>query len=260
MSDRDDLNSVATNLESPYVLKEFFLFESRPGKQQHALLVVGIEQCNLPGKGSDPSLGYDLFRARAEKSDVVDSPFHPWGNSISVAVCHKTRTVMFGPVGQIQMYPTGSGLGPALMAKVIGWLHESKLHSYSIAAGGLSNDTVRTDEARIQRNLFYMNFGFVLTGSDNDKAAAEGIEVLSGSFSAPSVGDLVVPARYAKLLRRSADFHSDLINERAAFVLLKHDVTGDRVWARGHSVFAPLKRLVLWLMDCPIKPTEHSLK
>ncbi|MGE8063794.1 hypothetical protein [Pseudomonas sp. NPDC089569] len=258
MSGLNDLKGVATNLESPYVLKEFFLFESRPQKREQALLVVGIEQCNLPGKGSDPSLGYDLFRARAEKSGVTNSPFHPWGNSISVAVCHKTRTVMFGPVGQIQMYPEGSGLGPALMAKVIDWLHKSELHSYSIAPGTLSDNTVKTDEARVQRNLFYMNFGFALVGSDKHKAPALGTEVLNGNFSAPSVGDLVVPAKYAKLLRKCADFHSALRDERAAFIRLKHDVRGDRIWARGQTNFAPIKRFVLWMMNCPIKPPEDS--
>lgn len=253
-----DLKIVAANLESPYVLRELYLFESCREKQRNILLVVGTEHCSLPGKGTNPSLGYELFRARAEKSGEIDSPFHPWGNSISVAVCHQTKTVMFGPVGQIQMYPEGYGLGPALMAKVIEWLQHSNLHSYNIAPGGLSDSTVKTEPARIQRNLFYMNFGFDLVGSDKHKAPAVGIEVLNGNFSAPSVGDLVVPARYAKLLRKSADFYSDVSTERTDFQNLMHDVSGDRIWARGHTVFAPIKRFVLWMMDCPIKPPEDS--
>ncbi|MGF6281891.1 hypothetical protein ABH908_000076 [Pseudomonas frederiksbergensis] len=258
MSDFDDLLTVANSLESPYVLDELYLFESNRGNKSNSLHIVGTEHCKVRGTGSDTSLRYELFRARAEKSGNRLPPFDSWENSISVAVCHKTMTVRFGPVGRIQMNPEGVGIGPALMAKVINWLHESKLHSYSIAAGGLSHATVKTDEARIQRNLFYLNFGFALVGSDKYKAPAEGIEVLNGNFSAPSVGDLVVPDRYAKLLQKSADFYSVVRDERAAFVRLKHDVIGDRIWARGHTVFAPIKRFVLWMMDCPIKPPEDA--
>ncbi|MHC5194765.1 hypothetical protein ACYSUW_13520 [Pseudomonas frederiksbergensis] len=258
MSDFDDLLTVANSLESPYVLDELYLFESNRGKKPNILHIVGTEHCKVPGTGSDTSLRYELFRARAEKKGNRLPPFDPWENSISVAVCHRTMTVRFGPVGRIQMNPEGMGIGPALMAKVIDWLHESGLHSYNIAAGGLSSSTVQTDEARIQRNLFYMNFGFELVGSDKHKVPTVGIEVLNGNFSAPTVGDLVVPARYAKLLRKSADFYSDVTTERAEFQKLKHVVSGDRIWARGHSVFAPIKRFVLWMMDCPIQPPDKT--
>lgn len=258
MSDFDDLLTVANSLESPYVLDELYLFESSRGNKPNILHIVGTEHCKVPGTGNDTSLRYELFRARAEKTGNRLPPFDHWENSISVAVCHKTMTVRFGPVGRIQMKPESMGLGPALMAKVINWLHESKLHSYNIAAGGLSHSTVKTDEGRIQRNLFYMNFGFELVGSDKQNAPAVGIEVLNGNFSAATVGDLVVPARYAKLLRKSADFYSGVTTERNDFINLKHDVRGDRLWARGHSVFAPIKRFVLWLLDCPIKAPDES--
>lgn len=245
-----DLKTASQEMEATCKLDNLYLFESQPMEENNLLFIVATEYDASP-KTPDSSSQYEYFRARAERPYDHSDPLHRWDNSISATVCHSTKTVRFGPVSRIQMAPEGHRLGPALMAKVIEWLHSKDLHAYGIEPGSLSGSTVSTDKLRERRNAFYMDAGFILTGSDGNGATAAGLDVLNGHFTANSVGELTT-AKYKSLLKKSSAFYSALNTERENAKHNVREIEGSKVWANGHSVLAPLKRLVLWLMDCPV--------
>lgn len=244
------LKSASQDMELTCRLENLYLFESQPTAKAKQLFLVATEYgASLTPEGVPPQ--YEYFRARAEKPYDHADPLDRWENSISVTVCHHTNAVRFGPVSQVQMNPEGHRLGPALMAKVIEWLHSKKLHSYVIEPGSLSSSTVSTDQAREYRNAFYIGAGFTLSGSNGNGATAVGMDVLNGNFTAESVGHLTTKPKYKVI--KSSEFYSALRTERDNAADNDRQIIGTKRWAHGHTIFAPLKRIVLWLMDCPVK-------
>src|ERR1700756_4670208 len=95
---------------------------------------------------------YEYFRARATHPQAMTADFHMWHNQVSVIICHTTKTVKFGPHGQLIMSLKGKRLGPALMAHVVAWLLRQNCDTYAIDPGSLSRVDAETNDARVQRN------------------------------------------------------------------------------------------------------------
>lgn len=74
-----------------------------------------------------PAGQYEFFRARATHQSARGADFHSWHSQVSVTVCHVSKSVKFGPSGQLIMGRRGIGLGPSLMASVITWLISKKI-------------------------------------------------------------------------------------------------------------------------------------
>ncbi|TMU76889.1 hypothetical protein FGA82_19470 [Pseudomonas fluorescens] len=241
------LKQAEDKMEVDATLREAYLFEAANKK---VMLIAVTEQSRLGQIEEKPDFEY--YRARATKPGTFNNQFDRFGNCVSVTVCHHTHTVMFGPTSQIQMYPEGHGLGPALMARVIDWLHRKGLQNYVIQPGMLSSHTVNGDSERLRRNQFYMKFGFVLSGSDKNGQSAQGLDVLSGHFSAPTVGVLKVQKPYLDRLVPCSDFYSKLSTERYVAQQNVWDIQSHVAWAKGSSWAALLKRIVLFIMNSPI--------
>lgn len=245
----EGIKQAQLDMEPVATLHETWLFEA-PQDKHRVLQIVAIEKAQLPS--TTHAVAYEFYRARASMPGTPKDHFHVWGNTISVTVCHTSKTVLFGPTGQIQMYPEGHGLGPALMANVINWLHCSGMRNYVIVPGSLSSGTVHTPDERIRRNRFYSAFGFTLSGSNADHESVIGDGVLSGHFSAPLVGSLMVPQRYIDRLKRCADVSSSMQNDRFDADQTATELRGIRAWAKGHTWAAVLKRITLFVMNSPI--------
>ncbi|KZN20532.1 MULTISPECIES: hypothetical protein [Pseudomonas] len=155
----------------------------------------------------------EFYRARAYRLDGDQSTdFHRYDNTICVTICHKSQSVMFGPTGVIKMNPRGAGIGPALMANVIEWLQRQPgTASYAVMTGMLDSNNAKTDDERLQRNKFYMAFGFTLSSMTD----AEGLDVVGGHFTAPSVGLLSVPERYQSRMKPWGAFDTEVGKERS---------------------------------------------
>jgi len=247
------LKQVQMDMEPLATVREVYLFES-PRETGRVLLIVALEQAHITSSRDSHQLkpDFEYFRARAEMPQGHGKHFDLFGNSISVTVCHNTQTVMFGPTSQIQMYPEGHGLGPALMARVIAWLHATKLQAYTVQSGLLSSATVGTPEERIRRNRFYTNVGFTVTGSNLNQQPAVGDDVVNGQFIAQTVGQLQVPSDYFKRLQRSSSFYSQLVTERYVAQQNVWELEGIKKWAKGSSTLAVIKRVVLFVMGSDI--------
>lgn|GEM_PF-3116880 len=113
--------------------------------------------------------------------------YKPTTNTFSATICHTTKTVRFGPVNAIKASPEKVGIGSALMGAVIKWLQCQHLTSYRVAPGSLADAHAIEDEARTNRNKFYMAHGFQLSSKCG---LLHGLYVLEGSFAAESVGSL----------------------------------------------------------------------
>lgn len=155
----------------------------------------------------------EFYRARAYRLEGNQSTdFHRYDNTICVTICHKSQSVMFGPTGVIKMNPRGARICPALMANVIEWLKcQPGTSSYAVMTGMLDSNNAKTDDERLQRNKFYMAFGFALTSMTD----AEDLDVVGGHFTAPSVGHLSVPERYQSLMKPWGAFDTELGKERS---------------------------------------------
>lgn len=156
----------------------------------------------------------EFYRARAYRSDGDHGKdFHPYDNTICVTVCHIPKVVMFGPTGVIKMNPRGVGIGPALMANVIEWLKRQQgISNYAVLSGLLDSNDAKTDDDRLQRNRFYMAFGFALSSMTD----SVGVDVIGGKFTSPSVDHLSVPERYQSLLSPWSMFDAEVEKERTS--------------------------------------------
>lgn len=236
-------------MERDATLVEAWLFESSRNHDKD-MQIVAIEQARQPQLPANPAFEY--FRARASMPGNPKSHFDVTGNAISVTVCHASKSVLFGPLNMIQMYPEGHGLGPALMARVIDWLHRSGLHKYDIVPGKLSGSTVHTIEERVRRNSFYTNFGFTLSGRNAANQRVTGGDVLDGSFHAASVGSLEVEQKYLERLVRCSDFYGALRSERLTAARVASEIKTIETWAKGRGWGAIMKRVMMYLMGSPI--------
>ncbi|WP_147281608.1 GNAT family N-acetyltransferase [Stutzerimonas nitrititolerans] len=242
------LKQAESSLENDATLREAYLFETpHKADRTQVMLIVALEQ----SQQGEARPNYEYFRARATMPGTAQ--FHKFGNCVSVTVCHHSKTVMFGPTSQIQMYPEGHGLGRALMARVIDWLHRNRMQTYDIQPGLLSSSTVNSNKERVRRNHFYMNFGFALNGTDSNHQPVQGLGVLNGHFTATTVGSLNASSEDLKRLIRCSDFYSKLGTERYDAQQNIWALQGLAAWARGSSWAAPLKRAVLFMMNSPIK-------
>ncbi len=113
--------------------------------------------------------------------------YKPTTNTFSATICHTTKTVRFGPVNAIKASPDKIGIGSALMGAVIEWLQGQHLTSYCVAPGSLAEAHAIEDEARKNRNKFYMAHGFQLSSKCG---LLHGLDVVEGTFAAESVGSL----------------------------------------------------------------------
>lgn len=136
----------------------------------------------------------DLEYFRARTVNFASGIFGGLANtrdSVSVMVCHNTKSVKFGPKGHIIVTNNGRGVGSALMSSVIGWLQSKRLDDYQVRNGDLAIVDARTQEDQERRNRFYMRHGFRLS----DKDGADGVDVKEGSFGAKSVACLIPKLR-----------------------------------------------------------------
>jgi hypothetical protein len=139
------------------------------------------------------------------------------------------------------------------MARVIDWLHQNNMRDYKIQPGVLSRHTISGEAEKIRRNKFYLAFGFELSGTDENNASANGLQVVSGQFTAPTTGDLKVPEKYLSRLISGSNFNNNLRTERYNADRNASELAGSSAWARGHTRwFGWIKRIVLFLMNSPI--------
>jgi hypothetical protein len=136
----------------------------------------------------------EFFRARAlaPRKDVRKD-FQNNANSVSVTVCHKRKSVRFGPKGNIIMIQKGCGLGSALMSHVIERLLITGCGDYTVEPGSLSGGDGFNPDKRLRRNKFYARHGFALVSTTGDGAV--GLDVVQGEFSADTVGALTPSLR-----------------------------------------------------------------
>lgn len=207
------LREASNQLARKCQIHNLFMYEYQRSDQRYLLPVI-TEHAHTDLEL--PEGRFQFFRARATCPDAAfGESFHRTHNQISVTVCHGTRTVKFGPYGDILMTERGIGLGPCLMACVIGWLKCENLDEYSVDHGKLVSNDAETESARLQRNGFYIAFGFQLADSDGK---AVGLDVVDGSFAADNVGSLSIPDRYQDMLQPWEQFEPKLRAERAAGV------------------------------------------
>lgn len=205
-----NLKEASKRLEGKCQVQRLYVYEFQQGDQRHVLPVITEHVRTLLEYGLGGE--YEFFRARATHPGAAyGTSFHTYHNQVSVTVCHSTKEVKFGPWGQLIMAERGIRLGPALMATVIDWLKTQKLSAYTIDSGWLSNADARTKTDQIQRNRFYLAFGFQLANFDKTKT---GLDVVDGSFTAINVGALSVPTRYQNMLQPWKTFEYDLRSER----------------------------------------------
>lgn len=204
------IKNEALELEKLCQVHKLFVHEYQVGSEQRQLPVI-TEHAQKYDFNTQSKVS-EFYRARAYYGNGNSfKDFDPYANSISVTICHRTKLIMFGPFGLISMNPKGVRLGPALMGNVIEWLQRQRdLEDYTIQPGMLSDSDTKTDIDRIQRNKFYMAFGFEVSSV----TGITGIAVSNGSFTAAGVGHLTVPDRYASLLSPWGDFDRKIEKER----------------------------------------------
>ncbi|MFG0765920.1 hypothetical protein ACF8Q9_03410 [Pseudomonas sp. TYF_15] len=145
--------------------------------------------------GGTETAGYEFeyFQISAPAPHKISGllpPFQykPTTNTFSAIICHTTKTVRFGPVNAIKASPGKIGIGSALMGAVIERLQGQPLtSSYRVAPGSLAEAHAIEDEARKNRNKFYMAHGFQLSSKCG---LLHGLDVVEGFFAAESVGSL----------------------------------------------------------------------
>lgn len=223
------LKNESLDLEKISQVQKLFIHEYLKGEVQYQLPVVTEHSVKYGYDGR--SRIFEFYRARAFHGEGHSyKDFDPYANSVSVTICHKTKVVMFGPFGVIAMSPRGVGLGPALMANVIEWLQrQQEVLSYAIQPGMLSETDAKTDKDRVQRNKFYMAFGFVVSSV----SGAMGEDVKDGSFTATSVGHLSIPERYQSMLKPWGMFDSKIGKERSTAADTAKLVSKARDWHKA---------------------------
>lgn len=220
---------IASNeLERNRTARELLVYEHSIGPRRFVIPVV--TEHTRSGIEIDPDGDYEFFSARASVSNMERFNFHDWHNQVSVTLCHKTKRMKIGPTGQLIMYQRGIGLGPALMACVIGWLKKQNVEHYTISRGFLSRVDAETDQDREQRNRFYMAFGFTLS---NWNGSINGLDVVDGHFTASNVGALSVPERYQNRLKPWFMFESALQLERQNGVYNLCELRAIERWANS---------------------------
>ncbi|MBU4634043.1 hypothetical protein [Pseudomonas chlororaphis] len=244
------LKNVSIRLEQRCQVKHLLVFQHQSGSYRSLLPVITEHvRTNLD---YGPEGQYEFFRARATHPGAVNANFHSFHNQVSVTVCHVTKMVKFGPIGQLIMAQRGIGLGPSLMARVVGWLTAQRIPDYGIEPGSLSPVDASTEKDRLQRNRFYLAFGFRLSNWNGTQTS---LEVVEGSFTADKVGDLSVPTRYQDRLQDWPSFELNLRDERWQGVenLSEHKLIDE--WTYGKSWFG---RKLLKFWGWPIRyATRH---
>jgi len=183
----------------------------------------------------------------------MNANFHTWHNQVSVTVCHQTKTVKFGPTGQLIMAKRGIGLGPSLMACVMEWLLAQSISHYAIDPGSLSRVDASEDSDRLQRNRFYQAFGFRLSNWDSTQT---GLDVVDGTFTADNVDALSIPERYKGRLQDWPTFESNLQDERQLGVENLAELKIIDKWTYGKSWIG---RMVLEWWKWPFRfATRHK--
>lgn len=205
------LKRASNLLEQRCQVRHLLVFESVSGYYRSIIPVVTEHVRTSLDNG--PEGQYEFFRARAVHDHATNASFHLWHNQVSITLCHVTKQIKVGPTGQLIMATRGIGLGPALMACVLTWLKRQNVNDYTIDPGSLSPVDARTEKDRLQRNRFYMAFGFQLSNWDGSET---GPEVVEGSFTAATVADLVIPDRYQTPLKAWSVFARDLADERVS--------------------------------------------
>lgn len=217
-----------TELEHLCQVVHLYVFEYEKHGLTMRLPVIGERAHSRNGQG-------EMWRVRAfDDAGNLPGDFQSLRNAISVVIRHDTKQVRFGPRGCIEMRNRGVSLGPALMANVIDWLHQRGLQGYTVERGMLSGDDAKTDDDRLQRNRFYMKFGFELSDSNGKN----GLEVTEGGFGAASVGALQAPPELTqrlvpwKVFDRALEWQG--FDAKAA---IKHIESVQR-WHKGLGFFA----------------------
>lgn len=223
------IKNEAMDLEKTCQVLKLFMHEYSACGEIRQLPVVTEHAQKFDYDGRTPVSTFYRARAYAGNGHGVKD-FDPYRNSISVTICHRQKLIMFGPFGAISMNPRGVRLGPALMGNVIEWLQRQRdLENYTVHSGMLSDSDSKTDNDRIQRNKFYMSFGFVVSSVSGET----GVEVTNGSFTATGVGQLSVPERYQSLLRPWVAFDSQIEKERSVASTNMKLIAKARAWYKA---------------------------
>lgn len=255
------LKEASKKLERKCQVHRIYVYEFQRGDQRNVMPVI-TEHVRTQLE-FDPVSEYEFFRARATHPNAAfGNSFHGFHNQVSVTVRHDTKEVKFGPSGHLIMSEQGIRLGPALMASVIEWLKSQDVSAYTIDPGWLSSVDAKTIEARVQRNKFYMAFGFQLSNYERTEL---GIDVVDGSFTATNVGALSVPDRYKNMLQPWETFELGLRSERECGVQNVAELKLVDQWAYGKWFMQLLLRL--WKRPLrfntrhkhPVKPWEVKL-
>ncbi len=230
------LKIASNKFDQLFTIRELFVFEQLVGHRREVIAVITEYTKGTIDIDIDihPDGDYEFFRARAAHAGVSRSSFHKWHNQASVTLCHKTKQVKIGPIGQLIVSKRGIGLGPALMACVIYWLKGQDVDDYIISPGSLSSVDAATDSAREQRNRFYMAFGFTLLDWNG---GATGLSVADGSFTALNVAALSVPDRCKDRLKPWSAFENGLKDEGEYGV---HTWASLKAWTVGRRVYCGL--------------------
>ena len=245
------LKEASGRLENLCQAKHLMVFEHHNGVGRVVIPVLTEHVRTDLDKG--PAEQYEFFRARATHATAPKADFHICHNQVSVTVCHITKSVKFGPSGQLIMGRRGIGLGPSLMAAVITWLENAAIPAYTIEPGDLSHVDAKTESERHQRNKFYMAFGLSLWAPFS---SATGVDVVDGHFGAANVGALSVPERYKNRLQPWQTFEHDLRTEREQGVENRAELKDVDKWTSGKSWFG---RLLLNFLKWPLRfQTRHK--
>lgn len=233
------LKQTSIRLEKFCQVEHLMVFEYHDGVGRVVIPVI-TERVQTALDGG-PAGQYEFFRARATHQSALKADFHSWHSQVSVTVCHATKSVKFGPSGQLIMGQRGIGLGPSLMACVITWLISKKIPEYSIDPGSLSVVDAKTEPDRHQRNKFYMAFGLTLW---DPCGPARGLDVVDGFFGAENVGALNIPDRYTNRLQAWTTFAPALRTEREQGVANLTELKKIDKWTDEKSWFG--RCLLIW--------------
>lgn len=249
------LKQASKRLENLCQAQHLMVFEHHNGVGRVVIPVLTEHVRTALDQG--PAEQYEFFRARATHAAATKADFHICHNQVSATVCHITKSVRFGPSGQLIMGRRGIGLGPSLMAAVITWLENAAIATYTIEPGDLSHVDAKTESERHQRNKFYMAFGLSLWAS---VSSTTGLDVVDGHFGAVNVGALSVPERYKNRLQPWKTFEHDLRSEREQGVENRAKLKDIDKWTNGKSWFG---RLLLTFLKWPLcfqTRHKHPLK
>ncbi|MBG6704316.1 hypothetical protein I5I84_00540 [Pseudomonas aeruginosa] len=232
-----------TRLEKLCAVSRFHMIKYQEYNWERFLPVVE-ERAAI--KESSPSIDAEIIRLRAfNDKGLFPCDFHSFESALSVVICHRTKEVHFGPTGHIIMRQRGVGLGSTLLATLIKRLVDKGLQEYAIDPGSLSDVDARTEEARISRNSFYMSFGFTLTSLSGET----GLDVVSGKFSAPSVGSLTATQERLERLMPWKDFDRELFRCQEQSKRDQKAISEARQWFGQLS--GTRRRIARWL-GCPL--------